>query len=231
VAAGALSAGHGETSCSHGAEGALGGDELGAEFLRRERDGVGEGMGRDAVDLGCLEADSNGGLGKLGHGVLRAGKKKLPAALPEGGAKGRDVVVPCASSLGKEAARSNRGRQPWLLGAPAPGEPGHGCPAQGRPGRRAPWEAPCSCAEKVRSPGGASARRREGTPGHGRIYALGKRRQRAHREVEAPWELEARLPARWLLRVGEERQGEKKVAAREKVRGGSEKLPSEHPYL
>jgi hypothetical protein len=73
-------------------------------------------------------------------GLLRVGKKKLPAALPEGGAKGRDGVVPCASSLGKEVVRSNRGREPWLLGAPAPGEPGHGCPAQGRPGRRAPWE-------------------------------------------------------------------------------------------
>jgi hypothetical protein len=86
-------------------------------------------------------------------GLLRAGKKKFPAALPEGGAKGRDGVVPCASSLGKEAARSNRGREPWLLGAPAPGEPGHGCPAQGRPGRRAPWEAPCSCARTGKTEG------------------------------------------------------------------------------
>ena len=62
-------------------------------------------------------------------GLLRAGKKKLPAALPKGGAKGRDGVVPCASSLGKEAARSNRegamavgsacsrGARPWLLAA------------------------------------------------------------------------------------------------------------------
>jgi hypothetical protein len=58
--------------------GALGGDELGAEFLRRERDGVGEGMGRDVVDLGCLEADSNGGLGELGHGAPARREEKAP---------------------------------------------------------------------------------------------------------------------------------------------------------
>jgi hypothetical protein len=51
---------------------------LSTEFLRRERDGVGEGMGGDAVDLGCLEADSDGGLGELGHGAPARREEKAP---------------------------------------------------------------------------------------------------------------------------------------------------------
>jgi hypothetical protein len=102
----------------------------------------------------------------------------------------------------EETARSNRGREPWLLGAPAPGEPDHGCPAQGRPGRRAPWEAPSSCAEKVRSLGGASARRREGTPGHGRGlggHGASAPARTKQREEELPLCLEG---ARWRGKSG-----------------------------
>jgi hypothetical protein len=34
---------------------------------------------------------------------------ELPAALPEGGAKGRDGVVPCASSMGKKQRGATEG--------------------------------------------------------------------------------------------------------------------------
>jgi hypothetical protein len=57
---------------------AMAGRCLSAEFLRRERDGVGEGMGRDAVDLGCLEANNDGGLGELGHGAPARREEKAP---------------------------------------------------------------------------------------------------------------------------------------------------------
>jgi hypothetical protein len=71
----------GKKSGRHGGEQrhrAMAGRCLSAEFLRREREGVGEGMGRDAVDLGCLEADSDGGLGELGHGAPARREEKAP---------------------------------------------------------------------------------------------------------------------------------------------------------
>jgi hypothetical protein len=80
----------------------------------RERDGVGEGMGRDAVDLGCLEADSDGRLGKLDHGA--------PAR--------REEKAPCC-------------RTPWIRGrshgGPAP-VMACCCILESRGGRRALWK-------------------------------------------------------------------------------------------
>jgi hypothetical protein len=73
-------------------------------------------------------------------GLLHAGKKKLPAALPEGGAKGRDGVVPAPVPWEKKQRGATEGGSHgcWerlLQGSPAMAALRKGDQGGGRHGR------------------------------------------------------------------------------------------------
>jgi hypothetical protein len=75
-------------------------------------------MGRDAVDLMCLEADNDGGLGELGHGAPARREEKAPCcrmpwikgALPWGPCSRDGVLLHPREPRGKKGAVAGR---PW----------------------------------------------------------------------------------------------------------------------
>jgi hypothetical protein len=73
-------------------------------------------MGRDAVDLGCLEANNDGGFGELGHGAPTRREEKAPCcrtpwikgALPWGPCSRDGVLLHPREPRGKKGAVAGR---------------------------------------------------------------------------------------------------------------------------